>query len=562
MLKKLMIKLNILQFSMLLIFFIIKDISVEKNIYTEPIIWIFRLSLLFLFFFSIYIEYIEKRSLLFQVLSIILRVLLSILLVFYSNDFLYVVPLLFLDVFIQFESKVFYIFIMAIIYTIGTLENNSYVLNSELYRAIKYNTISLEIVISKFSITKLAIVKNIFLFIMSTVFVFTFDILKVFFKVKREVIDKKNMIIEKLKDENHILQKQLAKISSTIEEAINESLLETEKIEDFVFSKSINTFGNKINVLEVYVHRYNYEYDIVQCEGRRVITKLSDNNLLYKKRLSGTIEIENSAFEEYKTLIRKNENKHITIVNREAIKELTGEEYGVLLIMYMKIDDEISYFITIGFEQERLDFNGDVKVARDSLFAIVKKKLETERKIQRLKEKNSEYYKMAYTDALTGMYNRTMFEKYAEEDFIQGEKTVGIIVFDIDKFKTINDTYGHDIGDMVIKQFSMVIQKNIKEYDLAIRNGGDEFVIIVESDNLANCEKAAFSIADRIRQQMEKLKFKTKAEIEFKTTVSGGVYCASNNLEDFKKFYKKADETLYESKREGRNKISIYNRKG
>lgn len=560
MLKKLTIKLNIFQFIILFMVFIVKDIVSHESFNTEPVIWLFRFIILVLFFLSIYFEYIEKRFLYLQIISIVLRTILSILLVFYSSEFLYFIPLVFLDVFIQFDSKIFYISLIGIVYTMGIVENTTYPLNSEVYQAIQYGNISIEGVLNKFTINSSTIMRNVYLMLMNIVFVFSFDILKSFFKVKREVIEKKNMIIDKLKDENQSLHRQLAKMSSTIDEAINESLLSTEKIEEFVYSKAITAFENNANVLEVYVHKYNYEHNIIQCEGRKVITKLS-NKLLYNKRLDGTIEVDKEPFESYSELLRENDSKYSMIVNRSHIKELTGEEYGVLLIMHFVIDNEVSYFITIGVEQEQLDYKGDVKVARDSLFAIIKRKLELDLKIQKLKEKNKEYYKMAYTDALTGMYNRTMFEKYSEEIFEQGDKVVGIVVFDIDKFKTINDTYGHDIGDIVIKKFGTTISQNIKPNDLAIRNGGDEFLIIIESDTDSNAEKAAYSIAERIRTQMEKTKFKTKNDVEFKTTVSGGVYCASNKAENFKKFYKKADETLYESKREGRNKISIYNRK-
>jgi two-component system cell cycle response regulator len=307
----------------------------------------------------------------------------------------------------------------------------------------------------------------------------------------------------------------------------------------------------------VYIHKYFSDGKIAQNESKIIIASMKD--MYYKKRLDGTIDFKLSSYKIYQEMLEADIEGFRTVVKPEIIADLTGEEYRALMIMYLNIEGD-RYFISIGFENSEIDYSGSVDIEKKRLYSIFKKKLETDKKMRELKNKNKAYYKMAFTDSLTGIYNRTMLDKYSKELFKEGEKVVGVITFDIDKFKSVNDTYGHDMGDEVIKKFASSISYAIKEKDYAIRNGGDEFLVIIEEDELDRCKKAAYSIAERIREQMEKHVFKVpKSEIEVKVTISGGIYCEKNNkAHSFKSFLKKADEILYLSKGEGRNRISIY----
>lgn len=149
--------------------------------------------------------------------------------------------------------------------------------------------------------------------------------------------------------------------------------------------------------------------------------------------------------------------------------------------------------------------------------------------------------KTLFRDVLTGVYNRQYFESFLHDKiFVDKDyKDVSIILLDIDHFKRVNDKYGHDIGDEVLKQFALEAQRNIREGDKIIRWGGEEFIaVILDADR-----DEVGSIAERIRLSVENSHFH-EAE---KVTVSGGVAHLENN-DDFDALFKRADVALYQAK--------------
>ncbi|EHL74633.1 MULTISPECIES: GGDEF domain-containing protein [Bacillus] len=158
----------------------------------------------------------------------------------------------------------------------------------------------------------------------------------------------------------------------------------------------------------------------------------------------------------------------------------------------------------------------------------------------------------ALTDPLTGIYNRRYLELYMEKIIPlsqEQEQTMTLIMFDIDHFKKINDTYGHHAGDMVLQKIARVIKGVILHSDVFVRIGGEEFIIL-----LPNCSlEHGIKFAERIRKTVENTKFIYKG-IRIFVTISIGVteYTEGQDLE---KFLKKADQALYQAKETGRNKV-------
>ncbi|SFA53212.1 two-component system, cell cycle response regulator [Parageobacillus thermantarcticus] len=158
----------------------------------------------------------------------------------------------------------------------------------------------------------------------------------------------------------------------------------------------------------------------------------------------------------------------------------------------------------------------------------------------------------ALTDPLTGIYNRRYLELYMEKmiPLSQEQKQVmTLIMFDIDHFKKINDTYGHHAGDAVLKKIVRVIKGAIRDSDVFVRIGGEEFIIL-----LPNCSlEHGIKFAERIRTTVENTKFIYKG-IRIFVTISIGV---TEYIEgqDLKKFLEKADQALYKAKATGRNKV-------
>jgi len=165
--------------------------------------------------------------------------------------------------------------------------------------------------------------------------------------------------------------------------------------------------------------------------------------------------------------------------------------------------------------------------------------------------KQREAEKMAETDPLTNIYNRRKFSELLDQEIERVERynrSLAVILLDIDHFKRINDTFGHDAGDSVLKKISRLIRENIRSVDTLARYGGEEFVIILPETTL----KKAMTVAERIRRVIERKSFDTVGHI----TISAGVsiFEESDNKQSI---VKKADRGLYIAKSEGRNRVSI-----
>ena len=134
----------------------------------------------------------------------------------------------------------------------------------------------------------------------------------------------------------------------------------------------------------------------------------------------------------------------------------------------------------------------------------------------------AEYYKnKAYIDVLTGVFNRNFLEERAKELFTKfkiQKVPVGVIMLDIDNFKRINDTYGHDVGDLVLKKLAEIIKKNIRKNDYVIRYGGEEFLILLPRTHL----EETYKVAEKIRRAVENATVRV-GDKEIKFTVSLGV---------------------------------------
>ncbi|MCX8159176.1 MAG: sensor domain-containing diguanylate cyclase [Candidatus Pacearchaeota archaeon] len=181
------------------------------------------------------------------------------------------------------------------------------------------------------------------------------------------------------------------------------------------------------------------------------------------------------------------------------------------------------------------------------MFHDISTKIEMIRRVRELEE-------MAFVDFLTGLPNRRMFEKIlnaALEEMNRGKKIFGIIFMDIDDFKKINDNYGHEIGDIILKMVSRKISNMLRPYDFVGRWGGEEFVALISHVN----DEKLYSIASRIRSAIEKMSV-FNGEHLIKVTLSLGATMANEN-DSVGSIISRADELMYMSKISGKNKVTI-----
>jgi diguanylate cyclase (GGDEF)-like protein len=196
-----------------------------------------------------------------------------------------------------------------------------------------------------------------------------------------------------------------------------------------------------------------------------------------------------------------------------------------------------------------------VKFDLNSGHVLVSLQYITEIYLQRelLENQRKELEKLATTDSLTGIYNRNRLKEIALYEFkkIKRDKyPLSLVMFDIDHFKKINDTFGHNVGDYTLKAVASLVGSLIRESDTFARWGGEEFIILAPNTGLQN----AAILAEKLRASIEAYNFETVGRV----TSSFGVAEASTNRLDFEELVERTDKALYVAKKGGRNRVELF----
>lgn len=169
---------------------------------------------------------------------------------------------------------------------------------------------------------------------------------------------------------------------------------------------------------------------------------------------------------------------------------------------------------------------------------------------------NAQLYAMAVTDGLTGLYVRRYFDLRLAEEFRAAERyrrLFSLMLFDIDHFKKFNDTYGHQTGDLVLKQFAILLQDNTRSADICCRYGGEEMAIILPETEGA---EAAF-LADKLCARVRENAFRDNEGNPLHVTTSIGVAGYHEVFTSPERMVAAADEALYEAKKGGRDRVEV-----
>jgi diguanylate cyclase (GGDEF)-like protein len=159
-------------------------------------------------------------------------------------------------------------------------------------------------------------------------------------------------------------------------------------------------------------------------------------------------------------------------------------------------------------------------------------------------------------DPLTGLYNRRYLTEILDREIrraVRSEQSLGILMLDLDHFKTFNDTYGHDAGDAVLRETASFLSKSIRVEDIVCRFGGEEFVVILPTADL----NAAHARAERIRSKLRELTVLHQGQSLGMITVSVGVAALPQHGTSPQKLLDAADAALYRAKREGRDRVVV-----
>ena len=194
-------------------------------------------------------------------------------------------------------------------------------------------------------------------------------------------------------------------------------------------------------------------------------------------------------------------------------------------------------------------------VDKNELLARARTQIRRRRYTDHLRDNVQNSIEMAITDALTGLHNRRYMESHlatlAEQNVARG-KPLAVMILDIDFFKAVNDTYGHDAGDDVLREFATRIRRSIRGIDLACRYGGEEFVIVMPETDL----NVAGKVAERVRRAIAAEPFTIeKGARRIEVTISIELATLERKDEPVADVLKRADVALYRAKHDGRNRV-------
>ena len=247
----------------------------------------------------------------------------------------------------------------------------------------------------------------------------------------------------------------------------------------------------------------------------------------------------------------------LTLLNEDGLRlcsQLRSHERTRQVPILLMIDEGDLQRVAKGLELGANDYV--IKpIDRNELQARVRTQVRRKRYQDRLRANYEQSLSLALTDSLTGVFNRRYVSAHLPrllDRAADSNKPVSILMFDIDHFKRVNDTFGHDVGDEVLREVAVRSARNLRNFDLVARLGGEEFVVIMPDTD----GESALMVAERLRQRIGDTPFQISAPVgEITVTVSVGVAVGGRVGDTVDTLIKRADEALYEAKRSGRNRV-------
>ncbi|GEM_PF-4141712 len=339
------------------------------------------------------------------------------------------------------------------------------------------------------------------------------------------------------KDEISLLAKSINDLVKELDELASfRQTIETDETAHEVYQRLADVFEKKFNlknftILEV--HQNNKQKMATK------INKLNKNNY-------------------YNCLKSINENPKLCRVFRSAL--MASSLHFTYYCNYFK-NQEKDYIClpmkegrkVIGVVHFQLEKNErskkEIEIINEKVTAYLQEAapiIEAKRFAEKLKE-------MSLKDSLTGLYNKRLLEELIPQisaGIIRRKSNIGVIMFDIDHFKDINDNYGHLFGDFVLAKIANILSSCLRKSDFAIRYGGEEFLVLLVDAN----PDTTLQVAERIRKQIQKTNFSHEGKVTT-ITISGGIAEFPEDDDDLWQVINFADIALYEAKRRGRNRI-------
>jgi diguanylate cyclase (GGDEF)-like protein len=351
--------------------------------------------------------------------------------------------------------------------------------------------------------------------------------------VLNEIESKIDIFLSHKKEEK--LDDQLESVKNTITQLSDiykfKKTIEHDKSIEDIYKRLIVVFENKLHIKD---------FTFVECDTTRKNTKV----IYASKKINCHVERDSCRADRASVIIDSCQFQGLC-------KSFNENDDRFYICIPYPISNDLDLIISIVSDtyEETQRVNSLIHCI-DDYIDTAKTEFVSKKLTQKLRDR-------ARRDPLTNLYNRKYLEEFIDIAIVEHKEkgtSYGILMADIDYFKMINDTYGHNIGDLALKVITATLLENTLASDIVVRYGGEEFIII-----LYNCDKKRLiDVAENIRVSFSKKKIRVSEDMSFTKTISLGGSLLPNNTDSFWKAIKLADVALYEAKNSGRDRVEIF----
>lgn len=308
--------------------------------------------------------------------------------------------------------------------------------------------------------------------------------------------------------------------------------IELDATKDSVYSRVIDIFKHKYKLKHFAIYEVNNvsnERNLIYIsEGKSICMESTNRDSALCRAHRTQSDVISSEFVNLCQYCDSGELKYV------CIPFSINDDYSLVISITTKVDDELN------------EISQNIPSIKHYLQAA-KPVVESRILMDKLRD-------TSLRDGMTGLYNRRFLEQFIDKIMSQAQRkndTYTIMMLDVDFFKMVNDTYGHDVGDKVIVEIANILKESVREADLAIRYGGEEFLVMLHNAS----HEGALMVAQKIHSTFAKVVFKVGQGETMQKTMSIGMARFPDDTDSVWKCIKFADTALYEAKHTGRNKI-------
>jgi diguanylate cyclase (GGDEF)-like protein len=371
----------------------------------------------------------------------------------------------------------------------------------------------------------------------------------------KEIVRHINTLFRKMQDTFGDIKKNLSTFipQSSISSAdpLNEAKIIINELSDiYKFKKTIELDSSKENIYSRIVDILKQKFDIYDFSIYEIHAKTKKRTVMYQSSTQTNICNPDVNENADKCRAYRTKNEVISTEFTNLCKNCTAEDLSYICIPFtITIDTSLVLEITSSKPEDITKIHAQVPSLENYLEAA-KPVIESKILMEKLLD-------TSLRDAMTGLYNRRFLEEFIDKvmnQALRDKDTYSVMMLDVDFFKSVNDTYGHDVGDKVIAEIGKLLLTSIREADLAIRYGGEEFIVMLHNAD----EKGALKVAQDIHSRFAELSFDAGNGEFIKKTLSIGMAQFPKDGNTIWKCIKYADTALYVAKTTGRNKIVEY----